>query len=179
MKIFVLSRDAVEKELYKDKEFSKRFYFISIYSSLMCVSEKKSKSPLPSLGNILKLQFDDVTEKDIGEFVYFNEEKAKKIHEFIETIKDDGSKDFIVHCDAGFSRSGAVGYILNEWFNKYLTMNREDDKFFKEENNHIMPNPLVVRLLKRELFGEMFRGIEVNDYEYNEDGEVINHREMI
>jgi hypothetical protein len=42
-----------------------------------------------------------------------------------------------------------------------------------------MPNPLVVRLLKRELFGIPFAGISVNDYTYNEDGEIINHIEKI
>lgn len=179
MKIFVVSREEIERSLYSDKGFSERFYFISIYSSMMCVTREQSVSPLPNKRNILKLQFDDVTEKDIGEFVYFNEEKAKEIHEFIKDIEDDGRKDFIVHCDAGVSRSGGVGYMLNEWFNKYLRKNKEDDRFFWEENRHIMPNPLVVRLLKRELFGEMFRGIEVNDYEYNEDGERIDHKEMI
>ena len=88
-------------------------------------------------------------------------------------------KLFYIHCDAGISRSGAVGYILNEYFNKYLIDNKEDYKFFEMNNSQIMPNPLVVRLLKKELFGISFFGIEVNDYEYNEDGEKINHIERI
>ena len=40
-----------------------------------------------------------------------------------------------------------------------------------------MPNPLVVRLLKNELFGLPFANIEVNDYEYDEDGNKIDHIE--
>jgi hypothetical protein len=38
-----------------------------------------------------------------------------------------------------------------------------------------MPNPEVVRILKNEMFGVPFMNIEVNDYEYDEDGEKIDH----
>lgn len=142
-------------------------------------------SPLPDRYNILKLQFDDVSEKDNiwssenDNIIFFNEEYAKKIYEFIKEIKVNDKKEFYIHCDAGVSRSGAVGYLLNEYFNKFLTNNKIDDEAFKMNNSHIMPNPLVVRVLKNELFGKPFAGIEVNDYEYNEDEERINHNEII
>ena len=181
MKIFVLSRKEITKEYFRDKNFINRNYIISIYSSMFCVSENESKSPFPDHLNVLKLNFDDVTERDAypedlkNKFLFFTKEHAQKIHKFIETIKDDGSKDFYVHCDAGVSRSGAVGYMLNEWFNKYLENNRCDNIFFQEENRHIMPNPLVIRLLKQELFGNDYRGVFVNDYTYNEDGDKIDN----
>ena len=88
-------------------------------------------------------------------------------------IKDE-NKPIYIHCDAGVSRSGGVGYILNEWFNKYLKNNKRDNEFFLNENSHIMPNPEVVRILKNEMFGTPFMNIEVNDYFYNEDGEKID-----
>ena len=54
-------------------------------------------------------------------------------------------------------------------------MNRIDNEAFRMNNSHIMPNPEVMRILKFEMFGAPFRGIEVNDIEYNEDGERIDH----
>ena len=46
---------------------------------------------------------------------------------------------------------------------------------FIKENGHIMPNPEVVRVMKRRMFGDDYSGVFVNDYEYNEDGERIDH----
>lgn len=181
MKIFVVSRSQIKRLHKRDFSFHKNNWIISIYSSPMEDRDGRSQaySPLPFTSNILKLQFDDVTESDGSEYIHFNQTLAKKIVEFIKNIKDDGSKDFYVHCDAGVSRSGAVGYMLNEWFNKFISMNREDDEFFKQTNSHIMPNPEVVRILKQEMFGTPFRGIEVNNYKYNSDGERIDNIEKI
>lgn len=171
MKIFVVPRIYVERQFDKDSHWIEDKWIISIYSN-------GYYSPLPDRYNVLKLQFDDVTEKDLRyegklgmDLLFFNEEQARQIHEFIKGIEDDGEKPFYVHCDAGVSRSGAVGYMLNEWFNKYLTLNRNENESFLMNNSHIMPNPLVVRLLKNELFGTDYRGVFVNDYTYNEDGE--------
>lgn len=88
--------------------------------------------------------------------MFFDKQDAKHIHEFARDIIDDGSKPIYIHCDAGVSRSGAVGYILNEYYNKFLTDNKEDYDFFNLKNSHILPNPLVVRLLKKEFFGNPF-----------------------
>ena len=182
MKILVKSRQWMEYQLNKNHEWFFGKLIISIFS-------KDSSSPFPDRFNVLKLEFDDVAERDLEvgwnifesshEMIFFNEDHAKSIHEFIKDIPADSNKQLFVHCDAGVSRSGAVGYILNEWFNKYLTSNEEDNKFFQQNNSHIMPNPLVVRLLKNELFGKPFANIEVNDYEYNEDGEKIDHNKLI
>lgn len=182
MKIFIVSRFYIENQLAKNINWPINKWIISIFSTEKGIDF----SPLPDRYNILKLQFDDVSEKDnigcsslINNIIFFNKEHAKKIHEFIKEIKVNDKKEFYVHCDAGISRSGAVGYLLNEYFNKFLTDNKIDNAAFKMNNSHIMPNPLVVRVLKNELFGKPFAGIEVNDYEYNEDGERINHNEII
>lgn len=180
MKIFVESRAYIEKEMDKNPEWHIGKHIISIFS-------KGDVSPFPDRFNILKLNFDDVAERDMGGWgnifeesnIFFNEEHAKAIHKFIEPISADDKRMFFVHCDAGVSRSGAVGMLLNEWFNKFLKVNRIDDEAFKMNNGHILPNPLVVRILKKELFGLPFKGIEVNDYTYNEDGEREDHIERI
>ena len=179
MRIRVVPRVYVEKELSKKPDWYVGKWIISIYSSGLGVDW----SPFPDRFNVLQLHFDDVTEKDIAvlfeNMVFFDTTQAKAIHEFIEKIPAEDKRMFYVHCDAGVSRSGAVGYLLNEWFNKYLTDNKEDYEYFKRENNHILLNPLVVRILKEELFGKPFAGIDVNDYTYNEDGERIDHKEEI
>lgn len=183
MKIFVVPRNYIEKQIDKNPNWIQGKWIISIFS-------KDSFSPISNdRFNVLKLEFDDVAERDLEvgwnifesshEMIFFNEGHAKSIHKFIKDIPADSNKQLFVHCDAGVSRSGAVGYILNEWFNKYLDHNEVDNSFFQTNNSHIMPNPLVVRLLKNELFGLPFANIEVNDYEYDEDGNKIDHIEEI
>ena len=69
----------------------------------------------------MKLEFDDVSERDVdNNCIFFDEILAKKIQEFVNDIPINSEKSIYIHCDAGVSRSGAVGYILNEYFNKYL-----------------------------------------------------------
>ena len=76
--------------------------------------DKKSFGPVPE--NVLKLNFDDITEsaRSIGEdkFAYgMNVDQAKQIVDFIDKNID---KDFYIHCHAGKSRSQAiVRYILD------------------------------------------------------------------
>lgn len=182
MKIFVVNRTKIKKLHKKDPEFHKKNWIISIFSSEMedQNGSSQSYSPLPNASNILKLKFDDVMEQDPDFFIHFNKNLANKIVEFVKSIPDNGEKNLFIHCDAGVSRSGAVGFLLNEWFNKFLTDNKEDDKFFKETNSHIMPNPEVVKILKHELFGPTHRGIFVNEYTYNEDGiRIDNIKEVL
>ncbi len=176
MKIFVESRRYIEKMYDKNPDWIQGKDIISIFSS-------DDVSPLPDRFNILKLEFDDVTEKDMetgkDKYIFFDYSHARKIHSLIKGIQADSKMPFYVHCDAGVSRSGAVGMVLNEYFNKFLAVNRLYYEAFQMNNSHIMPNPLVTRILKNEIFGAMFTGIEVNDYEYNEDGEKIDHIERI
>ena len=170
MKINVVPRMFVKKMMNKDQNWYKDKWIISIFSTPICCP-LSAFSPFPNASNVLKLQFDDVTEKDQDAGLkHFTPEMAAKIKEFISNIKDDGSKDFWVHCDAGVSRSGAVGYLLNEYFNKFLSDNRVDRNYYETENC-VMPNPEVVRILKNELFGTDYRGIFVNDYTYDMYGD--------
>ena len=168
MKIFVVSRNKIKKFHKKDPMFHLNNWIISIFSSPLEDKEGKiiSYSPIPTAKTVLKLQFDDVTEQNTEPAWHFNSELAKQIVSFIKQIKDDGTKDFFVHCDAGVSRSGAVGFLLNKWFNKFINRKPEDDKFFKNLNPRIMPNPEVIKILENEMFG-----LPINGWSFNEDEE--------
>lgn len=178
MNIYVVPRNYIEKQIEKDINWINEKWIISIFSSFY-----PNYSPIPiDKSNVLKLQFDDVSEKDMDsrgvekyDLIFFNQDHAKQIHNFIKNINDNGIKPFYIHCDAGVSRSGAVGYMLNEWFNKFINLNRNDNESFIMNNPYIMPNPLVVRLLKNEFFGTDYKGVFINDYTFNEDGERIDH----
>jgi predicted protein tyrosine phosphatase len=138
MKILVVPRHFVEKQVNSNPNWIQNKWIISIFSHGYV-------SPVQDRFNVLKLEFDDVSEKDMSEWnpdntVFFNETHAKQIHEFIESISTNSNKIFYVHCDAGVSRSGAVGYLLNEWFNKFLSINKEDQIFFQQNNFLFLSN---------------------------------------
>ncbi len=71
--------------------------------------------------------------------ILFNEDMAHAIMRFV----DDGKFPLLVHCTAGISRSGAVGEVLNWYFNRYLENNTADDEDFEQNNRQIQPNALV------------------------------------
>ena len=72
---------------------------------------------------------------------------AQQIMRFV----DDGKLPLLVHCTAGISRSGAVGEVLNWYFNRYLERNTQDDEDFTQNNHQIMPNFIVRRIMLEEL----------------------------
>lgn len=68
-----------------------------------------------------------------------SEEQAKDMFEFIK--KHSNKNNFIVHCAAGVSRSGAVGSFVHEYFGgKY--------KELLKKHPNILPNGRVTRLLR-------------------------------
>lgn len=150
MKILVKSRKCIELLNSSTSNWIQNKWIISIYS-------KNSYSPLPDRYNVLKLQFDDVTEVDnYHDFIHFNDKMAEQIMNFInENEIESHQKDFYVHCDAGISRSGAIGFLLNEYFNKFLFNNKEDNSFFVRNNRQIFPNPEVKKILRKRMFGEI------------------------
>lgn len=132
-----------------EAEFWIKNNFISIRHS----AEKNPHCAIPVDGpNILRLQFDDATEDPEGGLILFDTEMAKQIKTFVDGI--DQTKELFVNCAAGISRSGAVGDVLNDYFNRYLGFNAEDDYYFRQYNRHILPNPLVRRVLHEVFFAE-------------------------
>lgn len=94
--------------------------------------------------NVLNLDFDDVlfTDEEAGIFA-LNDEQAKILVDFFEEHKD--VQNFIVHCEAGISRSAAVAVC----FVDFLHMNGKKD-ITLHKNYAFSPNTLVERLLHRE-----------------------------
>ena len=94
--------------------------------------------------NLLVLYFDDVDE---GQPHAMTPEQAKQIVDFAR-IEDP--RPIIVHCTAGISRSGAVGEVLNWYFNRYLEDDQEDYQRFQIMHRDLVPNAHVRRLLLTE-----------------------------
>jgi len=70
----------------------------------------------------------------------FSEKQAHAIVSLIDTVRGK-IETLIVHCDAGVSRSGAVGL----WANDYLGLKYAD---FKRQNPHVIPNAYVMSMLR-------------------------------
>lgn len=156
MKIIVISQTKAKKFNYKSTEERTENNFITIRDHTV----HNPVLHFHSQPNVLALQFDDVEDTDDPEllkrfgYVLFNEDMAKEIHKFVD--KMDKSKPLYVNCVAGVSRSGGVGIVLNEYFNKYLENNEWDYEGFFIQNRQIIPNATVSRILKYELFGKPF-----------------------
>ena len=94
--------------------------------------------------NVKVLYFDDVENENetsptnSGKCTPFSAQMAKDLYDF---IKDNIDKaQCIVHCEAGISRSGAVGdFICGISGSNYFN--------FKHDNPHIRPNARVLRML--------------------------------
>ena len=142
MKIFVVPRQFIKKISYKSN-FFKTNNFISI-------GEVKGQEGVPVDGeNILKLVFDDISDKETGNL--FTEEQAQKIKNFVDHL--DKTKSLFINCQAGISRSGAVGIVLNDYINYMQNgciKNRDWFEFF-EINTRIRPNAYIARVLKKTL----------------------------
>jgi len=81
--------------------------------------------------DVLRLEFDDVVKvRNMPEIVAFNHKHVDAIHEFVEKHAA-ASKDFAVHCDAGWSRSTAVGMYLNEVYGGDINLHAIGSDFSK------------------------------------------------
>ena len=154
MKIRVLPRAFFEKikGTPDEIELLDNSKIISINSSWGWDSEPPFSPALRRHAHLLVLNFDDVAQEperpeDLGRLVMFSPEMAERIRRFV----DDGALPLLVHCAAGISRSGAVGEVLNWYFNRYLTDNETDYNDFIQNNHQILPNPIVRRIMMKVL----------------------------
>ena len=118
-------------------------------SGTRLTKSKERKSLQPKLKYWLQLEFEDIDPVFDGEyylkhknqFELFTKNHAKIIVDFVDKVK--GKVDLlIVNCEAGISRSGAVG----EWLCDYLGLDYAE---FRNQNRLIMPNSYVLTKLKR------------------------------
>lgn len=79
------------------------------------------------------------TEKDAP---LFGEPEAIQIIDFVDRVNKANILELVIHCAAGLSRSPAVGL----WACKYLKL---DEKKFRKENPHILPNIYVLSTLNK------------------------------
>ena len=154
MKIRVLPRAFFEKikGTPDEIELLDNSKIISINSSWGWASEPPFSQAVREHAHLLVLNFDDIanepeTPEDLGRAVMFSPEMAERIMRFV----DDGRMPLLVHCAAGISRSGAVGEVLNWYFNRYLTDNKTDYDDFIQNNRQILPNPLVRKIMMKVL----------------------------
>lgn len=128
---FLIKKGVTDKTV----EEKTKVAFISINDSVG--SEPYFKKAHP---NALTLFFEDIVEpiESMENFKLFSDEQAIKLVNFIEKNKD---KSFIIHCEAGISRSGAVGQFINDTY-KNMT-----DEEFKKQNKYISPNQYMYHKL--------------------------------
>ena len=138
------------------------WYLISIYTDGNILLTKKNKEIIKEMGcrSSVSLSFWDVTDKQASEIskstskhskklmekmTLFSIEQAETIIGFITLCDQDDEEDcvLVVHCDAGISRSGAVGSFICD----YLGLNHKE---FLKVNPQVLPNQYVLRLLKEE-----------------------------
>lgn len=129
-----------------ESEFWREHNFITIRNS--DVDDENCAVPV-SGPNILKLQFDDVLSASEPGLVPFTPEMAQRIAAFAGAL--DRSRELFVNCAAGISRSGAVGEVLDEYFNCCLENNELDHLYFSRFSSQIQGNSLVRSLLRRAL----------------------------
>lgn len=142
MRIFVVPRKYIKMYSFKDMFFK--------YNNFISIGEQEGYEGVPvNTKNVLKLVFDDMSDKET-DGILFNEKHAKQIKEFVDKI--DHSKTLYVNCFAGISRSGAVGTVINDYVNCYLSDCKKNEDWFAffDDNKQIKPNAYVMRVLNKE-----------------------------
>ena len=147
MKINVLPRSFFEKRkgTPEEREILATHRVISIQTSNGDDTEPPFSQDLLQSPNLLCLVFDDIVDNSGRQF---SAEDAKAILDFV----CDDSLPLMIHCTAGIARSGAVGEVLDWYYNCWMTKNEPDHLYFLRENPQVMPNSTVRRLLMRELY---------------------------
>lgn len=120
---------------------------ISIADPFESNNDRSIPNTLLSMFNdYIKLHFHDL-DKPFANLKYFTKDEANLLSEFIKKNKD---KQFIVHCEAGMSRSAAIAKSILLWLDNCDDLNNETmiDKHYR-----YYPNKLVLKLLSESLFG--------------------------
>lgn len=146
-RIVVVSRHTVPEAIHYF--IDKKIGIISIIdypNDILLTDSFKIKENIQNIPYIT-LWFNDLNKNEYDKFsqdnksIYrlFNVKLAENIINFVDKIKNQIDV-LIVHCYAGVSRSGAVGF----WANRYLEL---DEKMFMLRNPHIHPNSYIYNIL--------------------------------
>ena len=108
----------------------------------------KYEDGLPKTGwhDTIVIGVDDIV-KPIYGYLHFTSEMAKQLADFIK--KNDG-KNMLINCDAGISRSSAVGSVLRDYFGYEV-------KFFcgTDEHRNVLIRSELIRALG--VYGEQYK----------------------
>lgn len=96
-------------------------------------------SKLSGVNLQLLLRFDDITENSSNAF---NSEYAENTKSFIDELPEQITTLYVC-CDAGVSRSSAIAATINKYLGR--------DDLYIWEDPHYSPNPLVYKILCKEL----------------------------
>jgi predicted protein tyrosine phosphatase len=156
--IKVLNRKTMDKYASGEEKcpFSDRqWHLISIHGSSSNLLTNRTEAVLNRNGMVsgLSVEFWDITDnpealvtikREYPDYVMFDLGHAKKILKFLNEIKDEtGERLLVCQCDAGMSRSMAVGEFACELYELNY-------KNFAKYNRKITSNPLVLKLLREE-----------------------------
>jgi hypothetical protein len=146
-----MEMDDIARNPYQFRFYGEDWGLISIHTSREYLTPETRKTlEMFNCLHMLSLDFWDVSDVDFPrvkakhkDAILFNESHANQV---IETIKamheDERSMVLIVHCDAGVSRSGAVGEFAVDFCNlDYLA--------FKDKNPCVCPNSFIRRELRK------------------------------
>lgn len=142
MKISVKARTffEVRKGEKRERELFRTRRIISINNIGFPAEPPPFSEPFLTVENLLVLYFDDVDEGPNA----MTPAQARAIADF---ACSGDPRPIIVHCSAGISRSGAVGSVLNWYFNRYLEDDELGYRMFKWQHPDLVPNAHVRRLL--------------------------------
>lgn len=134
----------------RDHDYPEIYKYINAICENVCIIEFDDVTYYAEKHNLLARFFNETKEK--RELIHFNEEHANKIINFAKEIFYK-NEELNIHCYAGKSRSQAVGYVLNQYFNLYLSSNKKD--FIRNinlNNERFIGNPDVIKVMNKVLY---------------------------
>ena len=139
MKVFIMPKFIFEQAIDGIEKSSKDVFYLSINNP-----DDEDKTPIREDSDTFKsMWFYDIDEDiydEVKDFTYktISDEQLDELYDFIMKNKD--KKNFVVHCTAGVSRSGAVGEFVNDLFGIPYAE-------FRKQNPNIIPNTYIKKKL--------------------------------
>ena len=139
MKVFIMPKFIFEQAIDGIEKSSKDVFYLSINNP-----DDEDKTPIREDSDTFKsMWFYDIDEDiydEVKDFTYktISDEQVDELYDFIMKNKD--KKNFVVHCTAGVSRSGAVGEFVNDLFGIPYAE-------FRKQNPNIIPNTYIKKKL--------------------------------
>lgn len=144
MKVFIMPKFIFEQAIDGIEKSSKDVFYLSINNP-----DDEDKTPIREDSDTFKSMWfydiDEDTYDEVKDFTYktISDEQLDELYDFIMKNKD--KKNFVVHCTAGVSRSGAVGEFVNDLFGIPYAE-------FRKQNPNIIPNTYIKKKLNEKCY---------------------------